>query len=74
MADTVKPYFKVPFNRFDFIVSVSFWVHVILSIFDPSEKITIFKAISGLRPVRLLSFTAGLGVSCIVTTLTAYAS
>ncbi|KAG0308192.1 calcium channel protein [Dissophora globulifera] len=55
------PFFRSYYNRLDGIVVVSYWIDFVLMLTGVQSRyeIYIFKAISALRPLRLLSLTEG---------------
>ncbi|KAF9565316.1 calcium channel protein [Mortierella alpina] len=52
------PFFRSYYNRLDGIVVVSYWIDFAFML-TGVERVYIFKAISALRPLRLLSLTEG---------------
>ena len=57
------PFFRSYYNRLDGIVVISYWIDFTFMM-TGVERVYIFKAISALRPLRLLSLTEGTSVSC----------
>ena len=58
---TPPAYFQDSFNRFDFLVIVCYWISIALTCSGIKGYLA-FKALSSLRPLRLLSLTRGLAV------------
>lgn len=56
-----RAFFENSYNWFDFIVVSSFWINLLLSV-DSNSPLLLFRAVSALRPVRLLSISPGLSV------------
>lgn len=55
------PFFRSYYNRLDGIVVISYWIDFTFMMVGIQE-VYIFKAISTLRPLRLLSLTEGTSV------------
>ncbi len=60
-ARIYPPYFKSSWNRFDAMVIISYWIDLII-VLSGAYDIRLFRALSSLRPLRLLSMTPGLAV------------
>lgn len=62
-APAHAPFFRSYYNRLDAVVVISYWIDFTFMLVGVRE-VYIFKAISTLRPLRLLSLTEGTSVGC----------
>jgi len=70
-----RAFLRHSFNRIDVLAVVAYWISFVLSVTVPTDPqyIFVFRMLSALRILRLLSLTSGTSVRCFLITLSGMA-